>query len=445
MTESSSPADLSEREIEILEMVATGASNKEIAQKLHISANTVKVHLRNVFTKIDVSSRTEATMWAVRQGLVQPFPEGENGGESAVTEPGAAETQPRLRRWLWALPVVVILGLILVLVWQFSQPGAAGPQGTTGPDLPAPAVVTNRWQVLNAMPTGRSGLAAVNLEGRIYTIGGDSAAGVSDALEIYNPGSDSWTAGAPKPTAVKSIQAAVLGGRIYVPGGELASGQTTDQLEIYDPREDMWLSGARLPQALSAYALVAYEGRLYLFGGWDGERYRREVYAFTPGADGLGGEWVEKTPLVEAKGYTAAAVSGGRIYVMGGENNSGVLLAENDIYAPSADLGGQSEPWQTGMPLPEGRYRHAIANAGDVLFVIGGTGATGQALPSLQFSAAANLWQRTTPPVEQSWTDLAVISISTQLFTFGGRVGDQVDDQTRSYQALFSIAVPIAP
>lgn len=97
------------------------------------------------------------------------------------------------------------------------------------------------------------------------------------------------------------------------------------------------------------------------------------------------------------------------------------------------------------MPLPEGRYRHAIANAGDVLFVIGGTGATGQALPSLQFSAAANLWQRTTPPVEQSWTDLAVISISTQLFTFGGRVGDQVDDQTRSYQALFSIAVPIAP
>jgi len=61
---------LSEREIEILQLVSQGKSNKEIAAELFISVNTVKVHLANIFTKIDVSSRTEATLYAIEHGIV---------------------------------------------------------------------------------------------------------------------------------------------------------------------------------------------------------------------------------------------------------------------------------------------------------------------------------------------------------------------------------------
>lgn len=63
-------SQISEREREILRLVATGATNQQIASQLNISINTVKVHLRNIFGKIGVVSRTEATLYAVRSGLV---------------------------------------------------------------------------------------------------------------------------------------------------------------------------------------------------------------------------------------------------------------------------------------------------------------------------------------------------------------------------------------
>ena len=57
---------LTSREAEILSLVATGSSNKEISEKLRISQNTVKTHLYNVFKKISVSNRLQAVLWAAK-------------------------------------------------------------------------------------------------------------------------------------------------------------------------------------------------------------------------------------------------------------------------------------------------------------------------------------------------------------------------------------------
>lgn len=61
---------LTPREIDVLEQVVTGASNKEIAGTLHITENTVKIHLRNILEKLHVQNRIQAAVHAVREGLV---------------------------------------------------------------------------------------------------------------------------------------------------------------------------------------------------------------------------------------------------------------------------------------------------------------------------------------------------------------------------------------
>lgn len=61
---------LSKREIEVLKLVAVGVFNKEIGVELGISERTVKNHLSSIFKKIDSSDRTQAAVFAIRNGLV---------------------------------------------------------------------------------------------------------------------------------------------------------------------------------------------------------------------------------------------------------------------------------------------------------------------------------------------------------------------------------------
>jgi DNA-binding NarL/FixJ family response regulator len=71
--ESDQPADrLTQRESELLKLVAEGFSNRAIADHLHISENTVKYHLRNILQKLNVKNRTEAVAFAILSGLIQP-------------------------------------------------------------------------------------------------------------------------------------------------------------------------------------------------------------------------------------------------------------------------------------------------------------------------------------------------------------------------------------
>jgi two-component system, NarL family, response regulator LiaR len=63
--------ELTEREMEVLRLLAQGQSNREIAYKLSIGEKTVKTHVSNILAKLNVSSRTQAALYAARTGLVE--------------------------------------------------------------------------------------------------------------------------------------------------------------------------------------------------------------------------------------------------------------------------------------------------------------------------------------------------------------------------------------
>ena len=64
-------AELTSRELEVLRLVATGKANKQIAAELTISERTARTHVSRILHKLRLSSRTQAALWAVREGLVE--------------------------------------------------------------------------------------------------------------------------------------------------------------------------------------------------------------------------------------------------------------------------------------------------------------------------------------------------------------------------------------
>jgi DNA-binding NarL/FixJ family response regulator len=65
------PVELTPREMEVIQLLAEGLSNKEIGRFLSISPRTVNFHLDNIYSKLSVNSRTEAAIHALRQGWVR--------------------------------------------------------------------------------------------------------------------------------------------------------------------------------------------------------------------------------------------------------------------------------------------------------------------------------------------------------------------------------------
>lgn len=71
--ERKSSGPLTDRDLEVLRLVAAGMTNRGIAGKLHISEKTVARHMSNIFMKLDLSSRTAATAYAYDHNLLQVY------------------------------------------------------------------------------------------------------------------------------------------------------------------------------------------------------------------------------------------------------------------------------------------------------------------------------------------------------------------------------------
>ncbi|MBU0493881.1 MAG: LuxR C-terminal-related transcriptional regulator [Chloroflexi bacterium] len=448
------PSPLSEREMEIVRLVATGASNRQIARDLYISVNTVKVHLRNIFGKLELNSRTEVAMYAVSQGWVtvgdgqEPGEPDEDAPEEVATEevaPAPAPATASRRRPLFVAAAAAV-GLLLVGLLGGTVVSGVIPLLVAGPTpLPSPlangATVTalaSRWRARAPLSEPRTGLALAVVGGQFYAVGGETADGVVGAVTRYDPQSDTWADQAAKPTPVVDVEAAVLGGRIYVPGGRLGTGAVTDRVEVYDPERDRWAAVAPLPAPRSAYALVAFEGRLYLFGGWDGLRFVADTYGYDPARDA----WEELTPMPTARGYAGAAVADGKVFVVGGYDGEHDL-AINQEYAPSKDNGAGSVSWTTRAPLPQGRGGAGVVAVADQIHVIGGGWDAGL-VRSVKYNVHQDRWEEFEPFTTGIWRNMGVGASDTRIYGVGGWDGRSPVATNSEYQALYVIIIPVA-
>ncbi len=430
---------LSKREIQIIELVAEGATNQQIAYQLDISPNTVKVHLRNIFAKLEVASRTEAVTAAARMGLIS-LPATDT---QKAAEPFPAFPAGEIGLWKTAY-LILMLFLVGAVLW-FVRPqrkrsvAEAPPSPFSDLNLsvnsPPQWKSIPRWRRLTPMPVPRSRFAVAEYDGKVYIVGGETPDGVSADAYVYNPADGQWSRLPSMPHPASDVRGGVVAGKLYVPGGISPSGKVLDRVAVYNFESRKWGSAASLPEPLCAYAMAAFGGKIYLFGGWDGKKYVDSAYRYDPADD----RWQKITSLPSPRGFAGAGVLNHKIFVVGGYD--GVReMADVSIYTPSAEEAGLP-PWQKGPALNRARAGLAVAVEGVSVYAIGG-GLKGTVSFNERFDSVSGAWSRLDSPVPQRWRMPGAVAVGPWVYVMGGWNGDYLD-VTAAYQSSFRIILPL--
>ncbi|MEM7111679.1 MAG: kelch repeat-containing protein [Chloroflexota bacterium] len=447
---------LSKREKEVLECVADGASNKEIASRLSISQNTVKVHLRNISTKLGSSSRTEAVTLAIQNGVLQmpgmPVAEPETlplaamapsatipetaapepaivATETAVSTPVSTTTLPApIPETRSRLPQLIV-GLVVLLVAL----GAAGwwflGEAISDEPFIETAVDDTRWFINRPMSTGRANFATAAVGLDVYQISGETERGLVEDVTVYHSAEHIWEELADKPTAVADTTAAVLFGEIYVPGGRTSDGTATNVVEVYSPANNAWRPAAALPEPLAGSLTLVQGGFLYLFGGQNDEGESNGAYVYDPAAD----SWRPLPDMPDARAFATGGSVTGQLYVVGGVQAS-KELALCQAFDPIDEMWSDCP----AMLTPRGGAGSAVVL--NKLYVIGGgLGESGGIEFSEIYDPNSQTWQVVNTPMLDgmgSWVHLGVTHIETRIYALGGRQGDDISDTNFVYAPL---------
>lgn len=463
---------LSDRELDVLNRLAAGESNKAIADELSISPYTVKTHLRNIYTKLGVSTRTEAMTVAIQLGVVavgtaegpmsadsRPATadgevtrfelqgkDGEGGAEGELVTDVAAPAEAPLSQTSrpvagssphhWRNLSLALLGLLALLVGVFLfvqwREGALQPAAEPFAEQ---TLGETRWLSSRPLPEARAGRAAAAIGLDVYLIGGETSEGVSDAVDILDTQARQWRRATAKPTAVTAATAAELFGEIYVPGGAAAGGAPTTVVEAYSPAQNAWRRVAPLPQPVAGGLAVADSGFLYVLGGQNERGPLDTAFVYDPGAD----NWRPIAPLPAPRAAAAGGALLGRLYVVGGSDGEG----PHDscfVYDPAANTWDQCP----AMLLPRaGAGATVLLNK---LYIVGGA-AGPEAAHGEVYEPNSRTWTvLDAPPGSVGWTDPGVAHVEARIYALGGRVGESLSDATLIYAPLaYQTFIPAAP
>jgi len=448
--------------MEVARLLATGATNAEIARSLVISPHTVKVHLRNIFEKLQVNSRTEASMmlvqhnWLALPGLdtPPPLPTEEKAAEAApaVDEPPDPEPLAHLAmqpaRWqLYYLAGALIMLLAALLtpylpIWSSPSSDLLSDRGRTVLGQPF-ARLQARWEPRIPLSSARSRLMVVYLQDQLYAIGGETASGSTvAAVETYDLTVNEWRTGRPLPAALSNLAAVPFNERIYVAGGTSKSNAdeqqptVSDQFFVYDPEAEAWQEAIRLPNPLAGAALVADEGALYLLGGWDGRLMHDEIWRFIPPDDvaKTTAGWALIGRLHTPMAFFGAVLANGEIFTVGGHDG------QHELNTAAAYSLATNE-WRDLPALTTPRSGLRLVYDGLALFALGGGGP--YAIDTHErFDLVNNLWTNFPSPLLGEWRNLGAVVHDGRIHLIGGWSGDYLDIHLQ-YQSTFRSLLPV--
>jgi Kelch motif len=261
-----------------------------------------------------------------------PMPEATAGFDAAVVRGKIyaigdfnEEYNPVTDTWSSKAPMLTIRSDFGIAVYNnkiYCIGGMTGFDGDTGFNATGATEVydptTDTWETKAPMPTPRFNLRATVANNKIYLIGGTKqdppenitiphrlnwGQQISDAVEVYDPETDTWTTKASIPNAVHSYASATIGNKIYI----ISSTSTWK----YDTERDNWSQGAS-PPTLSVQAGDATSGvfappRIYIFG-------ENTTHIYDPSTNG----WTLGAFMPTNRNGPAVAVLDDKFYVIGG-------------------------------------------------------------------------------------------------------------------------------
>lgn len=425
---------LSERELEITKLVAEGLTNREIALRLFLSPNTIKVHLRNIFTKTDVSSRTELSMLAVQEGWITVVDEGQDTSDTsmqagdAYKDQASGESADRFPPWSWQRWSLLVIGFFLIIFilllphFPVRSVNSSGPGQIFGPVQASidslPSGEEGRWYEGASLPVRRAGMGVASFEAKAYVVGGISAEGATGRLDIYNIPNDEWSVGEPRPVALGNVGAAVINRKILVPGGCDSEWIPQAITHIYDPATDAWEEGAPMPSPLCAYAIAAYQDKVFLFGGWNGGAYTAAGFVY----DGSQDTWQTMASPTSIRGFGGAGVLADRVFYVGGYDGRRELdLCE--VYSPGDDV------WEDCPPMLQPRGGLGVASTTGRLYALGGGWDSFLGFNE-QFSPESGQWTVMDTPMVGEWRNVGAFVWERSLYVTGGWGGTDFLNRT---------------
>jgi N-acetylneuraminic acid mutarotase len=255
------------------------------------------------------------------------------------------------------------------------------------------------------METARSEMPLVELDGKIYALGG---LGAGDSVEVYEIASDTWSAAANMPAGRHHMMAAAHGGRLYAFGGYGTFFQANDNAWVYDPQTDSWSDIAELPNPIGAGFAVTLGDYIHIIGGVpDGT----QVLRYDPAAN----SYTQLASMHAQREHVAAVVFEGKIYVLAGRWSGLGELASAEVYDPVTDA------WELLPPMNATHSGHAaVVYDGQILVMGGERLTTGETLDIIEaYDPATNTWSLF-DPLPRPLHGVPAIVAGGELYVIGG-------------------------